>query len=277
MGCDRAPAARGGPLLLLHGSRQARYLALQTRDLRLPGLPPRMDGRRILHVSDVHLAPPFELAGRITSLAGAAGPDWIFVTGDLIRGGAVPREAPRFLAELGAIAPTWFVSGNADYPKDKAPDFEAGAFAPARCLANRAEPLANGDPPCWIVGVSDPFSGRDRLARAFEGVPKHAWVILLAHSPDIILKPLSRRARIIYSGHTHGGQVCLPRIGALYTRTRVSRRYASGVHDLGGTTLIVSRGAGTTRLPIRIFCPAELTLWRLAAEPSPGGVPGILR
>jgi len=267
MGCDRAPAGGGGPIVLMCGTRQASNVVLLKRKLALTNLPHQVLGRKILHISDVHLCPPFDLARRITGLAQAACPDWIFVTGDLTRGRGTPPQAIAFLSDLAAIAPTWVVSGNADYVSSKAPEHASDVFGPAHYLANRAEPLADGDPPCWVVGVSDPFTGRDRLAQAFEGVPQQAWVILLAHSPDIILNPLSRRARIIYAGHTHGGQVCLPRIGALYTRTRVSRRYASGVHELGGTALIVSRGAGTTRLPIRIYCPAELTLWQLTPQP----------
>jgi len=263
MARDQALAGARGVISLEYGVRQAGNLILTTRQLALAQLPPQVCGRRVLHITDAHLSAHSHLAGRITSLARAASPDWIFVTGDMFLGAQGPRATATFLSALAAVAPTWAVTGNADYPSAAAPEPGPGYFGAAHGLVNRAQLLADGNPPCWIAGVSDPHEQRDRLGEALDGVPQDAWVVLLAHSPDIILRPLSRRARLIFAGHTHGGQVCLPGFGALYTRTKVSRRYAWGVHQFGNTTLVVSRGAGTTRLPIRVFCPAELTLWHL--------------
>lgn len=273
MARDQALAGAGGVISLEYGVRQARNLGLTTQELSLAGLPPQVCGRRVLHITDGHLSPPSHLARRIIHLAHSASPDWIFVTGDMFLGAHGPRATATFLSQLAGIAPTFVVTGNADYCSSAAPEPGRAYFGAAQGLLNRAQLLADGNHPCWIAGVSDPHVGRDRLEEALDGVPQDAWIIVLAHSPDIILRPLSRRARLIFAGHTHGGQVCLPGFGALYTRTRVSRRYASGVHQLGNTTLVVSRGAGTTRLPIRIFCPAEMTLWCLTRKEEGAGSP----
>ena len=104
-----------------------------------------------------------------------------------------------------------------------------------------------------------------------------AWTLLVAHSPDILLRPQARRARLIFAGHTHGGQVRLPLLGSLVTHTRLGRRFLEGVHRLDDTVLVISRGVGVTRLPIRLGCPPEVTTWRLtrpalspaAPNPSP--------
>ncbi|RDD54091.1 MAG: metallophosphoesterase [Candidatus Korarchaeota archaeon NZ13-K] len=81
--------------------------------------------------------------------------------------------------------------------------------------------------------------------------------LLLSHTPDVIeLRP---RAKIVVAGHTHGGQVCLPVIGPLWTPSRYGTRYASGLFNVGGSYLYVSRGLGEKN-PLRLNCPRELTL-----------------
>ncbi|ACB06943.1 metallophosphoesterase [Candidatus Korarchaeum cryptofilum] len=84
--------------------------------------------------------------------------------------------------------------------------------------------------------------------------------LLLSHTPDII--ELNPDARVVLAGHTHGGQVCFPVIGPIWTPSKYGRRYASGLFSKGGSYLYVSRGLGEMN-PIRINCPRELTLMRI--------------
>jgi predicted MPP superfamily phosphohydrolase len=259
--------------LFAWGVYQARALRLEEKELALPGLPEQMLGRRVLHISDAHLGARWNLLDRILSRARAARADWTFVTGDLtLRKSGLPFAA-RLLEGLAALNPTWVVPGNAEYAAMRAYEVPPGYDGAARLLRNSAQVLADGDPPCWIVGVDCPHFRRADLGAGFSAVPDGAWTILLAHSPDIILEPGARRARLIFSGHTHGGQVRFPGLPAVYANTRISRRFAQGAHDLGGTVLVVSRGAGVARLPVRFFCPPEITVWRLvrAGQETPPG------
>ncbi|RZN60122.1 MAG: metallophosphoesterase [Thermoproteota archaeon] len=82
--------------------------------------------------------------------------------------------------------------------------------------------------------------------------------VLLSHTPDII--GLSPKARLVVSGHTHGGQICIPLLGPIWTPSKYGNRFASGLFNVNGTYLYVNKGLGETILPIRFNCRRELTL-----------------
>ena len=126
-------------------------------------------------------------------------------------------------------------------------------------LHNRAMPLP-GRPDIWLAGVDDLVEGHPDLARAMAEIPDDAGVILLTHNPDLAYEPAAQRADLVFSGHTHGGQVVLPRVGAIHTQgTRLSRHHAAGYfNDLpGGGQMIVSRGMGEST-PFRLGAPPEI-------------------
>src|SRR5262249_50242441 len=105
--------------------------------------------------------------------------------------------------------------------------------------------------------------GRDDLSRAYSGVPVGACNLLLAHSPDIVLRLGRHRPGLVLAGHTHGGQVRLPLIGALHTESKLPRRLAMGLNEHQGTQVFVPRGVGYSGLDIRIGCPAEAAVLTL--------------
>src|SRR5207248_10730781 len=106
----------------------------------------------------------------------------------------------------------------------------------------------------------------DNPERAMAGVPATACCLLLAHSPDVALHLGPRRPDLILAGHTHGGQVRLPLVGPLVTRSRLPRRLAMGLHRYRGVALFVSRGIGYSGLNLRLPCPAEVALLTLRAS-----------
>jgi uncharacterized protein len=122
-----------------------------------------------------------------------------------------------------------------------------------------------------LVGLTPGMSrGHDRAA--FDELLRQAPVadvrILLGHNPNFVasLGQSAGPATLALAGHTHGGQVVLPFVGPLYTKTRLPRRYASGVHDLQGVTLHVSAGVGMERgaaPQIRFLCPPEICILEL--------------
>jgi len=257
----------GAAFLWFLGRRAASPSAILSfeRSLALPRLPPQYEGLRVLHISDTHLTPQCDSTDAIVARAEAARPDLIAVTGDLVSGWRGLPCARRLLERLAQRWPTFVVPGNADLWADRfrrnvAHWHETGA----KILINEGQELRAGDPNFWIAGVDDPHRFRDDAGRALAGAPAESFKLLLAHSPDVILRQESLRADLILAGHTHGGQVRLPWIGALVTRTRVSRKWSRGVFRLGRTTLVVTTGAGATRLGVRFWCPPEITLWVLS-------------
>lgn len=255
-----------GLLLVRKGLWEARELSLSVGELELRDWPEALRGWRLLHVSDVHFTAGANLTDRVLSLAEAARPDCIIVTGDLLapvnRG---RREAKEFLWRLAGRWPVYLAPGNEDHVKKRPQPYEEWPETGAVVLMNRAVPVVHNGARCWIAGVDDPHTRLDDLEAAFAGIPEGEPVVLLAHSPAIIKRPGIERAAVIFSGHTHGGQICLPNGYAPYIHTPLPHRFASGVHQLRGnsTLLVVSRGAGTTRLPLRLWCPPELTLWTI--------------
>jgi hypothetical protein len=296
-----------GVVVFAWGFLDARRLRLTEAQLRVPGLPPHLEGMRVLHLSDVHLSRDDGLVERVIGLAARASPDVVFITGDIVHRRSGMQGARRLLTRLSSSAPIFVAPGNTDnsikrktgsYPASPAawlvnealpfgvipsgPRPEEVTCGRAVSLTLAANPGKHEGPPtepdgsspsgdqCWIAGVNDPHSKKDDLPRALKDVPDGAFVVLLAHSPDIILREGARRANLIFAGHTHGGQVRFPLIGPIFTHTAVARRFSGGVQSVCGSTLIVSRGVGATRLPIRLLCPPEMAVWTLRGGTDSG-------
>jgi predicted MPP superfamily phosphohydrolase len=118
-------------------------------------------------------------------------------------------------------------------------------------LVNQAVSVQWPDGVLWIAGVDDPTEGAPDLARTLMGVPDGVPLIMLAHNPDAFLDPAIERADLVLSGHTHGGQIRLPGIGAAHTQgTHLTRRRPAGWFRRGNTQMFVSRGLGES-IPLR--------------------------
>ena len=156
----------------------------------------------------------------------------------------------RLRAPLGA----WAVRGNWENWR---PSINERAFyesAGVHFLLNSSAPVGG----LWLVGLDDEASGRPDLDAALRGVPRGAWTLALFHSPTY-LDQAAGRCNIALAGHTHGGQVRLPFLGPLWL-PRGCGRFVEGWYEERGTRMYVSRGIGTSILPIRFFCRPELDL-----------------
>jgi predicted MPP superfamily phosphohydrolase len=200
----------------------------------------------------------------LLAIAEATEPDLICLGGDYGYTALSVPEVEGFLREIHERWPAVAVYGNADYRPDIHAADRARWAEILPFLDNAALCLKRLDACLWVVGVGDPHRGRDSLPSAMTMVPPDSPVILLAHSPDVVLRSLDPRIRLILTGHTHGGQICLPNGKALYSNTKVSREMASGRHNINGALLYVSRGIGSTRIPIRYGCLPEVTLFTLS-------------
>lgn len=245
---------------------EADGLSLTRYEVICPRLPASFHGFKILHLCDLHFRGPCPLGWLVLSLAEEASPDIVAVTGDLVGSRAGLREARGLLRLLARRWPTYAVLGNADLRAASADTLAASWSAVgARVLVNQGERIERGGQHLWLAGVNDAHTGRDFLEAALAGAEDDEAVIVLSHSPDLILRPEARSVDVILSGHTHGGQVVLPYVGPLYARTRLGPRYASGLHQVNGTQLFVSRGVGSARLRLRLHCPPEAALLTLAS------------
>jgi predicted MPP superfamily phosphohydrolase len=130
-------------------------------------------------------------------------------------------------------------------------------------LVNRAVQIRAAGADFWIAGVDDATHGTPDLGAALAQVPEGAFVLLLAHNPDIWLDRRVQRAGLVLAGHTHGGQIYLPFLGAIYMgASHLSRRRPAGWFACGDMRMFVSRGVGES-LPFRLAAPPQAALIRL--------------
>ncbi|MBI3921651.1 MAG: metallophosphoesterase [Armatimonadetes bacterium] len=239
------------------------YAVRVTRiELASPNLPRSFDGLHILQLSDVHSRSVGTRERRVELLVKDLNPDLVVCTGDLLDSGQL-RDAPcRWLARLGGAYPPIMAVGNhdVDYPLTSAVSRSYLRARGLTVLVNESTRMERDGDYIEIVGVDDPHAARADLDLAMRQVNHDAFTILLAHSPDINRQIRQGTIDLVLSGHTHGGQVCLPLIGPLRTNVRkTSREWCTGLTRLNErTTLYVSRGVGVSGVPLRFLCPPEL-------------------
>lgn len=235
----------------------------------LPRNHAELDGLTIAFVTDTHIGPHFaatDLEPVIAHLRELQ-PDVLLLGGDYI------CESPRFMADAAvAIAEmvktarfgAWGVLGNHDLANIRERIVEPLREIGVRVLENEAARVVTDRGELWIAGIADAMLAKPDLARTFANIPADAAAILLWHEPD--LAPLAARytPMLQLSGHTHGGQVRLPRLGAI-ALPRLGRNYVGGRYLVGAMPLYVSNGIGMYRPPVRLNCPPELTVIHLVA------------
>ena len=251
------------------------WLALERVDVPLPGLPAALDGFTIAQLSDLHRGPEVtqEDVARAVDLTLRQEADLIVLTGDYVTGSAdyAPscaealsplatssrKSPPRFGGAGGGVLACL---GNHDHWTDA--DAVAGALADAglTVLRNAAREVADN---LWVAVVDDVWERHADLEKALRGVPSGATVVLLAHEPDYANEVAAdERVSLQLSGHSHGGQVRLPFIGAPFL-PYLGRKYSAGLYRVGGMWLYVNRGVGLISPAVRFNCRPEVTLLRL--------------
>ena len=235
---------------------------------------------RLAVIADIHACEPWMSAERVHGIAlqvNSLKPDIIFILGDfnaghrLVTGPVMPGAWGEALSVLDAPLGTFAILGNHDWWHGPVPGMPGGPAEIRTVLAERhitllendAVRLAKNGRVFWVAGLADQMAhrlkrgwtrGADDLRGTLAKVPEHDPVILLAHEPFVFYRTPERVA-LTLCGHTHGGQVRLPIIGAPFTP---SRRYCYGHIVENGRHLIVSGGLGESGLPIRLGVPPEL-------------------
>lgn len=253
---------------------EPRWLQVTRPVIHVRGLHPSLEGFRIALLTDLHAGAgtPLSVIRRACRTAMAQKPDLVALTGDF-----AADDAPGFGEVLHAIrclrAPygVYAVPGNHDYNVGIEKWHRELADHPhVRDLTNRAEQLeVNGARLC-VAGVDDFSRGAPDLG----GLPppdQRDFTLLLAHDPDQAER--ARRAYdavdLIVSGHTHGGQVRLPFVGALRNPAEREDLYEEGLRRRPWTQVYTSRGVGTVHIPVRFLCRPEVAILRLTGARRP--------
>ena len=210
---------------------------------------------KIAHLSDLHTSGVGRRERQLLSLLDAEKPDIIVITGDTVTWGHPYNGIRPLLSRLRAPLGVWLVRGN--WENMRPPHDERAFYSQLgiRFLLNESRPIR---PDVWIAGLDDPSSGTPNLDAALNGIPQGAYVIAAFHSPAFF-DTIAGHVPLVLAGHTHGGQVRLPLVPVFWL-PRGSGRFLEGWYAERGTRMYVSRGIGTTFLPIRFRCPPELAI-----------------
>jgi hypothetical protein len=229
-------------------------------------LPGAFDGFRIAQLSDVHHGRLVSIdeVRRVVGLANAAGADMVALTGDYTTSlRRYVEPCAEALAELRAPEGVWAVLGNHDHNTDGPLTRAALLRRGIRVLTNENTELRRGPDALGLAGVDDWGWGKADFARAMRGVDTRRPSILLSHEPMALDVPETRGVSLILSGHTHGGQVALPFVGAPAAYVWEHLKYLRGMYERGGTRLYVSRGTGVIGVPLRVGARPEVAVLRL--------------
>jgi uncharacterized protein len=283
-----------GSKVLLVGSGIAAYAALQARSYRIRSqdvpAPPSAAQLTILQISDVHMTGRRrKLAAWLRDVTQAIPtPDIIVATGDLIDDDSGIDPLVDALCGLEASLGRFYVLGSHDYFQSTLRGFvqslsrlfsirEPSRVRPAdtnrlergleSCgwisLTNTAHVLQSDAGSVRLAGVDDPFIHRHQSEHICRS-PGDALAVGVTHTPDVVSEWILAGFDLVLAGHTHGGQVRIPGLGALVTNCSLPSALASGLSKIGSGRLHVSPGLGTSKFsPVRLFCPPEVTLLTL--------------
>jgi predicted MPP superfamily phosphohydrolase len=229
-------------------------------------LPERFEGFRIAQVSDVHHSSlvSIEEVRRVVGLANEARADMVALTGDYTTN--LPKyvePCAEALAELKAPEGVWAVLGNHDHRTDGPLTREALRRHGIEVLTNQNTELRRGADVLQLAGVDDWGWGKADFARALSGVDTSRPSLLLSHEPMALDVPETRGVSLILSGHTHGGQINLPVVGAPAAFVWKHLKHLRGRYESEGTQLYVSRGTGVIGVPVRLGARPEVAVIRL--------------
>lgn len=248
-------------------------------EIPLARLPAAWDGFTIVQVSDFHYDDHFAVMPirKAIEVINSLHPDLVVLTGDFVTvpywsdylhnarqaAGAV-EPCAQLLGQLRARYGRVAVLGNHDVGSDAPRVVEALHSQGIPVLRNRSVPLEQAGARLWFGGVDDVIEGKPDLDLTLKGIPLSEPVVLLAHEPDFADHVVKYPVDLQLSGHSHGGQVRLPLVGAPFLPD-LALKYPWGLRQIGRLTLYTNIGLGTIRVPVRLNCPPEITLFTLRA------------
>lgn len=242
---------------------EANSLSLERVEIFLKRLPKKLDGFKIIQLSDTHHSPftNLEHIARAVKIANRLRPDMFLLTGDYV---SHEREyiAP-VAAELGKLKAkygTYACLGNHDHWTDA--DLVTHLFRGEgiNMLVNQGLRFEARGASFWLAGVDDYMVGKTDVPAALRGSYPDEMKLLLAHNPVIFRDAERLGVDLTLSGHTHGGQI---KLRDEEKRILRRRKLKSGLHRRRNSQIYITRGIGTVVLPVRYQCPPEISLLEL--------------
>jgi predicted MPP superfamily phosphohydrolase len=253
------------------GALGSRRLTVRHVEVASPDLPGAFAGLRILQLSDLHVGPHTSrrFLDRIVRAIRGAEPDLIAITGDQVDDyGADVEHFTAVFGGLSAPLGVYAVAGNHDVYAGWDEVHRGMADAGITVLVNEAVPVARRGQRIWIAGTGDPAgaawqrNGGARAAPDIEAtlaeVPAGAFTLALAHNPALWPELAARGVQLTLSGHTHHGQVSVPRLG--WSLASPFLQLAMGAHRRGGAFLYINPGTNYWGIPLRIGALPEVTV-----------------
>lgn len=222
-------------------------------------------GLKIVMATDWHMAPySFEKKRlhRIIDEINNQNADMVILGGDYVNGHKASSAMPitdivAAFKKIKSRYGTFAVFGNHDVLYGKSAVIKAFADADIPLLQNSNMSVDTPNGRIYLAGVLDYSEDKPDIAKSLQGTTEPT--ILISHSPDVFPK-VKQPIDLMLSGHTHGGQVVFPLIGALLVPSDYGQKYRYGLINENGNTLIVSKGLGTSLLPIRFNCKPEIVV-----------------
>lgn len=245
------------------------YYRITEQDVFVRDLPNAFENFRITQITDVHHSRIVGLdeLQRVVNLAQSTRPDLIALTGDYTTTyRRFIEPCAEALGSLNAPEGVWAVLGNHDHYTDHELTTRALERNHIPVLNNANTRLRRGSETLQLAGIDDWSWARTDWDRAFYGIDRNLPTVLLSHQPAVLDLAQTQRVSLILSGHTHGGQVALPFIGAPARLATKDLKYAHGLFRRGDTQLYVSSGTGVIGLPVRFGARPEIAVLRLRRE-----------
>jgi len=255
--------------LALLGYAGARRLVVRRLDVRVDDLPAGLDGMRIVQISDLHVGPHTSrrYLARVAAAVREARPDLIAVTGDQVDDHA--RDVEPFaeaFRELSAPLGVFAIPGNHDVYAGWGEVHRGLEAMGMTVLVNRAVPLERNGARFWVAGTGDPAGRRGSpvapdVERTLAAVPPGEFTLALAHNPALWPALAERGVELTLSGHTHYGQIAIPRLG--WSLASAFLDYSMGQYRRDGSQLYINPGTNYWGIPFRLGTPPEVTVLTL--------------
>jgi len=263
-----ASAATVGLGCLGYGFAVRDHVEISRVPVKISELPGEFAGLTIAHLSDIHHGPftGLDYINRCIEIVNGLKPDLIALTGDFIYGGRRYIEpCAELLRNLKARIGVYAVLGNHDYYASASHVARAIRDAGCNLLIDAQDRLEHRGSKLCLLGVDDLSYGDTNFYGLMRQLPKDMRTIVFSHNPDFIEEFAIREYHMDFmtSGHTHGGQIRLPLIGAPHISSSYGQRYARGLRHKGSMQVYTTRGIGTVVLPSRFDCPPEIAMYTL--------------
>ena len=232
-------------------------------------LPERFENFRITQLTDIHHSRILGLdeVRRVVALAQQTRPDMFVLTGDYTTTyRRFIEPCAEALAPLSAPEGVWAVLGNHDHYTDPELTTRALQRQHIAVLNNAHTTLQRGADSLQLSGIDDWSWNATDWPSGFAGLKSATPTILLSHQPTVLDLEQTQNVSLILSGHTHGGQVRIPFVGAPARYATNDLKYARGLFRRGATQLYVSSGTGVIGLPVRFGARPEIAVLRLKRE-----------